>query len=72
MINNVYIKMTAFCDSDSNSNRDHPALQATTTMLRNVLHFLLDRIEGAYNITIYILFLHIDVCGNKFQALTHN
>lgn len=41
-------------------------------MLKNVPHFLLGRPMGAHDITLFVLFPHIDVLGDKFHSLTHD
>jgi hypothetical protein len=44
--------------------------RSSLTMLKNAPHFLLGRIEGGYDITLYILFPHLLVAGDEFVALT--
>ena len=51
---------------------DDPKQPETTiiAMLRDVPHFLLGRVVGAYDITIHILFPHVAVGQEKFVSLT--
>lgn len=39
-------------------------------ILQRIPHFMLGRIEGAHDITVFILFPHIPVLGDKFKSLT--
>lgn len=39
-------------------------------MLYNVPYFLLSRVEGAYNVTIYVLFPYLVIAQEKFVLLT--
>jgi len=39
-------------------------------MLQRIPHFILGRIEGAHDITVFILFLHILVLRDKFKSFT--
>jgi hypothetical protein len=44
--------------------------RSSLAMLKNVPHFLLGRIEGGYDIALYILFPHLSVAGDEFISLT--
>lgn len=53
------------------SSRDpEQAEQASTAMLRDVPHFLLGRIVGAHDITLHVLFPHIEPTQDKFVSLS--
>ena len=39
-------------------------------MIRDVPHFLLGRIEGSHNVTIYVLFLHLNIDQDRFRFFT--
>ena len=39
-------------------------------MLRDVPYFLLGRVEGAYDITVYVLFPYLAPAQEKFTSLT--
>lgn len=45
---------------------DHSRL----AMLQRIPHFMLGRIEGAHDITVFVLFPHIPVLGDKFKSFT--
>lgn len=48
---------------------EQPA-RVSTAMLRDVPHFLLGRVEGAHDITIYVLFPHLVTVREKLVSLT--
>jgi hypothetical protein len=39
-------------------------------ILQRIPHFILGRIEGTYDITVFILFPYIPVLGDKFKSFT--
>lgn len=64
--------MVCFPRPDWNSLNENPGRSdySNLAMLQRIPHFMLGRIEGAYDITVFILFPHIPVLGDKFKSLT--
>lgn len=62
----IHIKSTTYTHSD---DPDSPA-RARRAMLKDIPHFLLGRLEGAHDISLFVLFPHLPTAGDKFNALT--
>ena len=56
MKSDVHLKANVF----RSGNDPEQPLRASSAILRDVLHFLLGRIVGAYNITLHVLFPYIE------------
>lgn len=69
MTNNVHLETDNF-RFGIQPNLD-PLPYGSTTILRDVPHFLLGRVEGAHDITVHVMFPHIQFRGDKFQAFTN-
>lgn len=61
----VHIRDRMFTPNVDPERADHSRL----AMLQRIPHFMLGRIEGAHDITVYVLFPHIPVLGEKFKSL---
>jgi hypothetical protein len=70
MTTDVHLKTSIYRDGNWHGRGDDRVPRATMAMLRDVPHFLLGRVEGAHDITVHILFPHLQFRGDKFQALT--
>lgn len=62
----VHIQERMFTQNENPGRSDHSNL----AMLQRIPHFMLGRIEGAHDITVFILFPHIPVLGDKFKSFT--
>lgn len=77
MTNDVHLSTTIYRagaaapDEEVLEDGERPAVRGISALLRDVPHFLLGRVEGAHNITLHILFPHLETRGEKFQSLTH-
>jgi len=67
MTTDVHLETNAFASS---ADPEQP-VRSRLAMLRDVPHFLLGRVTGAHDITLFVLFPHIHVAGDKFKSLTH-
>ena len=68
MTTDVHIKTTTFVTGEEEPEQPE---RSRLAMLRDVPHFLLGRVSGAHDITLFVLFPHIEVAGTKFKSLTH-
>lgn len=66
MTADVHIQNRMFIPNEDPERGDRSKL----AMLQRIPHFMLGRIEGAHDITVFVLFPHIPVLGEKFKALT--
>jgi hypothetical protein len=62
----VHIQERMFTQNENPGRSDHSNL----AMLQRIPHFMLGRIEGAHDVTVFILFPHIPVLGDKFKSFT--
>lgn len=64
----VHLEMDAF----ENVSDDDETLRSCRKMLRDVPHFLLGRLCGAHNITVHVLFPHLQLVAgrDKFKSMT--
>jgi hypothetical protein len=62
----VHISDRMYAPNEDPGRPDHSRL----AMLQRIPHFMLGRIEGAHDITIFVLFPHIPVLGDKFKSLS--
>jgi hypothetical protein len=68
MSTDVHIETRVFED---NSDVEQPS-RSHLAMLKDIPHFLLGRVVGAQEITVYILFPHLSIIGSKFSSLTND
>ena len=66
MKSDVYLEANIF----RSGNDPEQPLRASSAMLRDVPHFLLGRIVGAHDITLHVLFPHIEPTQEKFVSLS--
>ncbi|KAI7226593.1 hypothetical protein KC330_g8763 [Hortaea werneckii] len=66
MTADVHIRDRMFVPNEDPERLD----RLTPAMLHQILHFMLGRIEGAHDITVFVLFPHIPVSGEKFKSLS--
>jgi len=62
----VHIQERMFTQNENPGRSDHSNL----AMLQRIPHFMLGRVEGAHDITVFILFPHITVLGDNFKSFT--
>lgn len=64
----VHLETNAF----ENISEDNEVVRACTRMLRDVPHFLLGRLCGAHNITVHVLFPHLQLTPgrDRFKSMT--
>lgn len=65
MTSDVHLETNVFRATD---DPEQPT-QSSLEMLRDVPHFLLGRVEGAHDITLHVLFPHMQLQREKFVAL---
>lgn len=65
----VHLEMDTFIDM---SDEGYETLRACRKMLRDVPHFLLGRVCGAHNVTVHVLFPHLQPSNgqDRFKAMT--
>ncbi|RMZ85929.1 hypothetical protein DV736_g6517, partial [Chaetothyriales sp. CBS 134916] len=66
MTNDIHIETTMFQQGDDPAQPPRPV----RAIIRDVSHFLLGRVEGSHDITIHVLFLHLDADQDGFISLT--
>jgi len=66
MTGDVHLKTNIFRGSDDPER----APRLSLALLRDVPHFLLGRVEGAYDITVHVLFPYLVPAQDKFTSLT--
>lgn len=64
----VHLEMDAF----ENTSNNEETLRSCRKMLRDVPHFLLGRLGGAHNITVHVLFPHLQLTAGRerFKSMT--
>ena len=66
MTKDVHLETTRF----HYGNDPEQPLRPTPAMIRDVPHFLLGRVEGSHNMTIYVLFPHLGNATDRFRSLS--
>lgn len=66
IVRDNHVETRAYRDSDD----PEQLTRSSMAMLRDVPHFMLGRVEGYHDITIHILFPHLQAGGEKFVSLT--
>jgi len=64
--NDIHLQTTIFQEGDDPEQASRPSLST----LRDVPHFLLGRVEGAHDVTIYVLFPHLPRTHDRFVSLS--
>lgn len=62
----VHIQERMFVPHDNPERPDHARL----AMLQRIPHFMLGRVEGAHDISVYVLFPHLHIGGEQFKSLS--